>query len=173
MSADPVVPTAAPFWKTTPLDRMCESQWESLCDGCGRCCLVKLEDADTGQVLFTDVGCTLLDGVTCRCRDYPGRQGKVPDCVKLSPDIVRNLGWLPKTCGYRLVSEGRDLAPWHPLVSGTHQSVHDAGISVSYRLSGSEDDMSVDEQIDRVVDWPNEWPGRKALRKQKRRIARL
>ncbi len=137
---------------------MTETQWESLCDGCGRCCLVKLEDEDSGKILYTDVGCTLFDAATCKCRDYTNRQKKVSDCVRLTPETVRNLGWLPKTCAYRLVAEGKDLAPWHRLVSGSDATVHEAGISVRGRISGSEDDMSVEEQIQRIVSWPNQWP---------------
>ena len=107
-----------------------KSEWESLCDGCGRCCLNKLIDEDTNRTVFTDVGCRLLDGDTCRCTDYAHRQAKVKDCVRLTPRNVRRLTWLPPTCGYRLVAEGRDLYWWHPLVSGDPDTVHEAGISV-------------------------------------------
>ena len=162
-----------PFWKTLTLEEMSAAQWESLCDGCGRCCLVKLEDFDTAEILFTDVGCTLLDEGSCRCSDYVHRQEKVEDCVRLTPDAVRNLSWLPVTCGYRLVSEGKDLQDWHPLVSGSAETVHQAGISVRGRLSGLEDEMSVDEQIERVVTWPNTWPNSRpnsrSAKRQKRR----
>ncbi len=137
---------------------MTEAQWESLCDGCGRCCLVKLEDEDNGKILYTDVGCTLFDADTCKCSDYTNRQKKVNDCVRLTPDTVRNLGWLPKTCAYRLVAEGKSLAPWHRLISGSETSVHEAGISVRGRISGSEDDTSIEDQISRIVSWPNQWP---------------
>ena len=153
------------FWKTKTLEEMNADEWESLCDGCGRCCLVKLEDADTGEILFTDVGCSLLDEGTCRCKDYPNRQTKVPDCVRLTPDVVRALSWLPRTCGYRLVAEGKDLPDWHPLMSGDACTVHEAGISVRHRLSGLEETMTVDEQIDRIVKWPNEWPARRPKRR--------
>ncbi len=108
----------APFWKTTALEAMTEAQWESLCDGCGRCCLVKLEDEESGAIHFTDVRCTLLDAQACRCKDYPNRQARVHDCVRLTPHEVRTLPWLPKSCAYRLVAEGKDLFWWHPLVSG-------------------------------------------------------
>lgn len=147
-----------PFWRTTSLDAMTDEQWESLCDGCARCCLVKLEDEDTGKVHYTDVGCRLLDGQTCRCRDYPGRQSLVPDCVKLTPATVRGLGWLPPTCAYRMVDEGRDLAWWHPLVSGRAETVHEAGISVRDRVHASEDDVPVEALVDRLVGWPMRSP---------------
>ena len=121
---------AEPFWRTKTLDEMSVAEWESLCDGCGRCCLVKLEDEDTGEIHFTDIGCKLLDGKTCRCIDYPHRHKRVPDCVRLTADVVRQLSWLPVTCAYRLVAKGEDLPDWHPLVSGTPDSVREAGVSV-------------------------------------------
>lgn len=140
-----------PFWRTKTLEQMDATEWESLCDGCGRCCLVKLEDEDTGEVHYTDVACRLFDEETCRCRDYPSRQDIVPDCLKLTPETVRTVGWLPQTCGYRKVAEGRDLSWWHPLVSGDRDTVHAAGISVQGWTSGLETDFSVDELTDRVV----------------------
>jgi uncharacterized cysteine cluster protein YcgN (CxxCxxCC family) len=100
---------AQPFWKTKAPAEMSHAEWESLCDGCGRCCLVKLEDEDTGEIHFTDVGCRLLDGTTCQCSDYRRRRQRVRDCLKLTPDSVKTLNWLPPTCGYKLVTEGRDL----------------------------------------------------------------
>src|SRR3954466_889299 len=99
----------ARFGGTKPLDAMTPAEWESLCDGCARCCLVKLEDEDTGAIHYTDLGCTLLDGKTCRCRDYPNRKRHVTDCVKLTPEAVRTLSWLPVTCAYRVLAEGGDL----------------------------------------------------------------
>lgn len=150
-----------PFWKTKSLKQMTKSEWESLCDGCGRCCLSKLEDADTGHIYFTDVGCRLLDGQSCRCRDYPNRTKKVDDCVRLTPAEVPRLNWLPPSCGYRLVSEGRDLYWWHPLVSGDPQSVHDAGVSVRGRVGMSEDNLASDEDLeDHIVNWPVMLPKR-------------
>jgi uncharacterized protein len=147
-----------PFWRVKPLDAMSPAEWESLCDGCGRCCLVKLEDEDTGEIHYTDVGCTLLDGAACKCRDYENRQVKVPDCVRLTPDAVRTLSWLPPTCAYRLLMEGRDLYWWHPLVSGDAETVHAAGVSVRSRVAGPEEDFSLEELLERVVDWPADVP---------------
>ncbi len=104
---------------------MTDREWESLCDGCGKCCLVKLEDADDStKTYFTDVGCKLLDGETCRCTDYKHRTDKVKDCVRLTPRNIRRIVWLPPSCGYRLVADGKDLYWWHPLVSGDPETVH-------------------------------------------------
>jgi uncharacterized cysteine cluster protein YcgN (CxxCxxCC family) len=119
-----------PFWKTTALERMSRQQWESLCDGCGRCCLQKFQDGKTGKVSFTWVSCYLLDVQTCRCSDYGHRTTLVPDCLVLTPQQIPRLRWLPRTCAYRRLSEGKDLDAWHPLVSGDLKSVHRAGISV-------------------------------------------
>lgn len=119
-----------PFWKSKTLHEMTLAEWESLCDGCGRCCLIKLEDEDTGEIVHTRVSCALLNLRTCRCRDYGKRHVRVPDCVSLTPDRARDLEWLPDTCAYRLVARGEDLAWWHPLVSGSADTVHEAGISV-------------------------------------------
>ena len=119
-----------PFWKTKSLEQMSPSEWESLCDGCGRCCINKIEDADTGEIHLTSVACKLLDLKACRCSDYENRQKKVPDCIRLDAKTVRTLSWLPDTCAYRLVGERRDIPSWHPLKTGDPDSVHQAGISV-------------------------------------------
>lgn len=119
------------YWERIPLRNMTQVEWEALCDGCGRCCLNKLEDADTGEVAFTRVACRLLDGETCRCTQYEIRHRFVPDCVVLTPATIADVAyWLPSTCAYKLLHDGQPLADWHPLISGTAQSVHDAGISV-------------------------------------------
>jgi uncharacterized protein len=144
------------FWRSKPLEAMNDREWESLCDGCGRCCLVKLEDEYTGEIAYTDVGCTLLDSQACRCRNYENRQALVPDCVRLSPAAVRTLSWLPPTCAYRLLSEGRDLYWWHPLVSGDPETVHAAGISVRDRVAGPEEDFTLRELLEHTVIWPLE-----------------
>src|SRR6202142_2974617 len=120
----PMPDEKAPFWRTKRMSEMSKAEWESLCDGCGRCCLNKLIDEDTHQTVYTDVGCRLLDGQACRCTDYAHRQQRVRDCVRLTPRNVKRLTWLPPTCGYRLVADGRDLAWWHPLVSGDPETVH-------------------------------------------------
>jgi hypothetical protein len=147
-------PPDMPFWRAKRLEEMDAAEWESLCDGCGRCCLVKLEDEDTGAVHYTDVGCQLLDAESCRCSSYAVRQQTVPDCLRLTPEAVRTVKWLPPTCAYRLLAEGRDLYWWHPLVSGDPDTPHAAGISVRGRVSGLEEDFGLDDLFDRVVDWP-------------------
>jgi uncharacterized protein len=148
----------SPFWRRKSLAEMSDTEWESLCDGCGRCCLSKLEEEDTGRIFFTDVGCRLLDGESCRCRDYAHRTQKVGDCVRLSPDNVTEINWLPPTCAYRLVAEGRDLFWWHPLVSGDPDTVHSAGVSVRGRVAASEDDVQDEELEDHIVRWPLNFP---------------
>jgi uncharacterized cysteine cluster protein YcgN (CxxCxxCC family) len=120
----------APFWQTKALEEMTHAEWESLCDGCGQCCLIKLEDEDSTDIHVTRLACKLLDVGSCRCSDYANRQKIMSDCLAITPENVRTLRWLPQSCGYRLVAEGRDLAWWHPLISGDPETVHEAGISV-------------------------------------------
>ncbi|MEI9964552.1 MAG: YcgN family cysteine cluster protein [Caulobacteraceae bacterium] len=122
--------TGKPFWETKPLEAMTEAEWESLCDGCGLCCLIRYEDEETGEITPTRVACRLFDDGLCRCRDYDNRKATVPDCIKLTPWNIEDLAWMPKSCAYRRVHEGRGLASWHPLVSGDPESVHRAGVSV-------------------------------------------
>ncbi len=119
-----------PFWQRKKLDEMTPEEWESLCDGCAQCCIVKFEDADTKEICFTDVVCQLLDLETCRCTNYTQRTRLVPTCLSLTPDLVRQLSWMPATCAYRLLAKGKPLPWWHPLVSGSPQTVHQAGASV-------------------------------------------
>jgi len=147
-----------PFWKTKSLAEMTEGEWESLCDGCGRCCLVKLEDEDTAKIYFTDVGCRLLDSESCRCRDYKNRSARVDDCVRLTAKNLGELNWLPPTCAYRLLANGGDLYWWHPLVSGDRETVHAANISVRGRVSSDEDALPEDKIADHIVAWPGKWP---------------
>src|SRR3974377_655247 len=157
----------APFWRTKSMAQMSKAEWESLCAGCGRCCLNKLIDEETHQTVFTDVGCRLLDGETCRCTDYAHPQERVRDCGRLPGRNVKRVPWLPPPCGYRLVAEGRDLPWWHPLVSGDPETVHKAGISVRGRVPASESDVPDDKLVDYVVGWPGKWP--KGARGKKRR----
>ena len=119
-----------PFWQTKTLEQMTPAEWESLCDGCGLCCLIRFEDEDTGEIIPTRVACKLFDGQLCRCSDYAGRKKHVPDCIKLTPGNIEDLLWMPKSCAYRRLHEGRDLAWWHPLVSGDPETVNDAGVSI-------------------------------------------
>ena len=150
-----------PFWKTKTLTTMTRSEWESLCDGCGRCCLHKLRDEDTEALAWTEVACRLLDTTSCFCRDYANRRDHVPDCVKLTPKRLAKIDWLPPSCAYRLVAEGKDLPSWHPLVSGDPSTVHSSGASVRGRVVS---ERAAGDLEDHGVDWPGEWPdeGRKA-----------
>jgi uncharacterized cysteine cluster protein YcgN (CxxCxxCC family) len=145
----------APFWKIKPLAAMTEAEWESLCDGCGRCCLHKLREDDTETLHHTEVACRLLDCGTARCRDYAGRQRRVPDCIQLTPAMLAEIDWLPPSCAYRMLAEGRDLAPWHPLVSGDPASVARAGLSVAGRCVNEREAGALEDHVAR---WPNRVP---------------
>ncbi len=142
-----------PFWQRKTLSEMTRDEWESLCDGCAKCCLIKLQDVADGSTEYTDVACRLLDHDTCRCSRYADRQKEVPDCVTLTSDNIDALGWMPSTCAYRLIANGKDLYWWHPLVSGDPETVHLAGMSVRNRILP---ESEVDEEAleDRIVDWP-------------------
>ena len=122
------------FWKEKPLDALSPAEWEALCDGCAQCCLIKFEDEETGRIYHTNVVCELLEIHACRCTRYAERSTLVPTCLTLTPELIPTLSWMPPTCAYRLLAEGKDLPPWHPLVSGDPRSVHQAGISVRNKV---------------------------------------
>ena len=139
-----------PFWKTTPLAKMTPSQWESLCDGCAKCCLHKIEDDETGEVHFTNLACRLLDLDRCRCKRYEERSRLVPGCLTLTPQALAKAYWLPSTCAYRLLAQGQDLPRWHPLVSGHQETVEMSGNSVRGRVVNETED---DDWEHHLVDW--------------------
>lgn len=143
------------FWKTKSLSDLSSNEWESLCDGCGKCCLLKLEDEDSGEIAYTRLHCKLLDANTCRCADYENRKALVPDCVQLSPDNVSALKWMPTSCSYRLVAEGKDLPEWHHLVCGDKTRVHKDGHSILGKTL-SEEAVVEEDQIDWIIDWGDE-----------------
>ena len=161
-------PDDLPFWKRKTLAEMTASEWESVCDGCGRCCLNKLEDEDTAEIYYTDVGCRMLDFKSCRCRDYANRTAEVEDCVQLTPANIGEINWLPPSCGYRLLTEGRDLYWWHPLVSHDPGTVHAAGISVRGKVSARETELEPDDLEDHIVEWPKQVPETEPVPTRKR-----
>lgn len=144
-------PPGTPFWRRKSLSEMSAEEWDQLCDGCAKCCLIKLEDADTGEISYTDIACRLLDLGVCRCMQYANRRRLVSDCVVLTAEKLAELDWMPSTCAYRLIAEGRDLPWWHKLVSGDPETVHRAGISVRGRVVPED---RGDDPEDRIVDWP-------------------
>ena len=137
-----------PFWQTKSLDRMTAQEWESLCDGCGLCCLIRFEDEETGEVIPTRVACKLLDQHLCRCKDYVNRKAHVPDCIKLTPWNIEALAWMPPSCAYRRLHEGRDLPSWHPLVTGDPDSVHEAGVSIRDQTVSEESLADPEDALD-------------------------
>lgn len=145
----------APFWTRKTLADMTDAEWESLCDGCGRCCLHKLRDEESGALAFTNVACRLLDLATCRCSDYAHRRRRVPDCVQLTPAALKAIDWLPPSCAYRRLAEGKDLPDWHPLRTGDPGSVHRAGASVRGRAMSEREAGALE---DHVTAWPGRMP---------------
>ncbi|MEN0000081.1 MAG: YcgN family cysteine cluster protein [Pseudomonadota bacterium] len=146
-------PTSDRFWETKSLKDMTQPEWEALCDGCGQCCMAKLIDDDTDELHYTTVACRLFDTSSCRCSDYENRQALVDDCVRLTPDNVGELAWLPQTCAYRLIHEGKPLFDWHPHISGTPSSVIEAGISVFGKVTAMEQDIAHEgEYLDHLVE---------------------
>lgn len=140
------------FWEQYSLEQLEPDEWEALCDGCGRCCLVKLEDEDTGELHFTDVVCRYLDTQTCRCTAYDERLKRVPDCLKITVDIATRYEWLPSTCAYRRLARGEGLPGWHPLLTGTRTSVVDADVSVRNKVI-SEALVPEENLEERIVRW--------------------
>ncbi|WP_295313212.1 YcgN family cysteine cluster protein [Roseobacter sp.] len=142
------------YWERKPLKKMNKKEWEALCDGCGKCCLNKLEDEDSGEVALTRIACRLLDDESCRCSQYEIRHHFVPDCIVLRPDnLDTHAYWMPETCAYRLLWQKKPLPDWHPLISGTAQSVHDAGVSVR-GMTLSEFDIPEEEWEEYVIEEP-------------------
>ena len=152
----------APFWQTKSLSEMNRAEWESLCDGCGRCCLHKLRHDDTEELSFTNVACRLLDLESCQCGDYANRRIHVPDCVSLTAKTLRRIDWLPPSCAYRRLADGKKLEWWHPLVSGDPETVHTAGVSVRGRAIS-------ERRAGALEDYITEWPGQMPRAKPKPR----
>ncbi|MGC6500775.1 MAG: YcgN family cysteine cluster protein [Henriciella sp.] len=148
---------AKPFWQTKSLDEMSPQEWESLCDGCGKCCLLKLEDEESGEIAYTRLHCRLLDPETCRCRQYETRKRFVPDCVILTPASVAELAWMPASCAYRRIHEGHSLPDWHHLVCGDRNRVHRDGHSILGETV-SEDEVFEEDQVDWITDWGEDGP---------------
>ena len=140
------------FWETKSLAQMSQREWESLCDGCARCCMIKLQDEDTDEVHYTSIVCTLLDQGSCQCTAYSQRHARVKNCVVLTIDRISDFNWLPKSCAYRTLAEGRPLEWWHPLVSGSAQTVHQAEISVQGKVIAESEVDEADEQ-DMIIRW--------------------
>ena len=141
----------APFWETKSIDKMTPEEWESLCDGCGLCCLVRFEDEDTGEVVPTRVHCKLFDGQLCTCTDYANRKKHVPDCIKLTPGNIEDLQWMPMSCAYRRLYEGKPLPKWHYLITGDRESVHRAGVSIRGQTISETSLPEVEDALDFVA----------------------
>ena len=138
------------FWLTKSMHEMTSEEWESLCDGCAKCCIFKFEDDDTGHIMQTDVVCGLLDLDSCRCTEYEGRKTLVPDCISITPDNILSLKWMPHSCAYRLVAEGKDLPEWHPLKTGDPTSTMKADRSVKNQVVS---ERLVEDIEERIIGW--------------------
>ena len=140
------------FWETKNLIDMNENEWESLCDKCGKCCVIKLEDFDTQEVHYTNVSCKLLCEKSASCKDYENRKSIVPDCIILSPDNLKDLKWMPETCAYKLLNEGKNLPYWHPLLSGNDKEIVKSGNSVKNRVT-NENEIKIKNLPDYIFNW--------------------
>lgn len=140
------------FWETKNLIDMNENEWESLCDKCGKCCVIKLEDFDTQEVHYTNVSCKLLCEKSASCKDYENRKSIVPDCIILSPDNLKDLKWMPETCAYKLLNEGKNLPYWHPLLSGNDKEIVKSGNSVKNRVT-NENEIKIKDLPDYIFNW--------------------
>ncbi|PIP01825.1 MAG: hypothetical protein COW18_14515 [Zetaproteobacteria bacterium CG12_big_fil_rev_8_21_14_0_65_54_13] len=145
------------FWKEKAMSEMSDDEWESLCDGCGRCCVWKFEDEDTAEILYTDIRCQQFNESTCRCTDYPQRTTIEPECMDIRALEEKQFAWLPESCAYRLLHEGKPLFDWHPLISGDKQSVHTAGISLQHKTTSPEG-ITEEDIIRHIID-PDEARG--------------
>lgn len=150
--------SGTPFWETKRLEQMTPDEWESICDGCAKCCLIKLEDEVTGEIALTRLHCKLLDSETCRCSDYPNRKTHVPDCVILTPKDVSELRWMPTSCAYRLIHEGKPLPDWHHLISGDKDLIHEHGASIMGRTL-SEETLFDPDDAEQIEEWIVDWEG--------------
>lgn len=139
------------FWETKSLKQMTVLEWEALCDGCGLCCLVRFEDEDTGEVIPTRVHCKLFDSEACRCSDYVNRKQYVPDCIKLTPHNIEALEWMPPSCAYRRLHEGKTLPNWHPLITGDPDSTHKAGVSVRNQTISETEFDDIEDAVDHIA----------------------
>ena len=141
-----------PFWKTKTLEEMTQDEWESLCDGCAKCCLHKLQDEETEEVYYTKVACRYLEEDSCHCSVYQTREQYVPECLWVTPEIARQEQWLPATCAYRLLAQGEDLPHWHPLVAGNDKQMVQVGISIKGRFL-SEEFVHPDGLDEHIIHW--------------------
>ena len=145
------------FWESVKLEDMTPTQWEAICDGCAKCCLLKLEDEDSGDIAYTRLHCKLLDSKTCQCSNYKARKQHIPDCVLLTPKTVTELKWMPTTCAYKVLHEGGQLPDWHHLVCGDRMRIHREGHSIMGRTV-SEETVLEENQIDWIIDWQGNPP---------------